>query len=67
MDQEQDIAKSPVGFTDDSGDYQDTGVLHEGLICVNCGNDDAAQGMTICTECAEQLGPEADKYLIRKG
>ena len=50
----QDIAKEPVDLTEDDG-FMDTGVLHEERICVNCGDDLAAQGYRFCTECLEEL------------
>lgn len=56
QDKHIDIAKEPVDLTGDA-DYMDTGVLHEERICVECGDDLAAQGLRVCTECAEKLAP----------
>lgn len=59
MDQEskQDIAREPVDRNDDA-EFMDTGVLHEGRICVECGNDLATQGYKYCSDCLEEIGDE---------
>jgi hypothetical protein len=67
MEQEQhvDVAKEPVDLTDDA-DFMDTGVLHEERICVECGNDTAAQGYRYCSQCLEDGAMEADERAIKK-
>ncbi len=57
MGQEQDVAREPVDFSGevDEFGFMDTGVLHDERICAECGDDLAAQGMNVCTECAEKL------------
>lgn len=54
---EQDIAREPVDLTGDA-DFMDTGVLHEGRICIECGNDLATQGYKKCSDCLEEFGED---------
>lgn len=49
-----DVAQEPVDLAGD--DYFDTGVLHDERICVECGDDLAAEGYRMCTECLEKVG-----------
>ena len=64
MEQERkgpvDVAREPVDLNSDA-EFMDTGVLHEERICVECGDDLAAEGYRMCTECLEKVVP------IRKG
>jgi hypothetical protein len=55
-DMQQDIAKEPVDLTPEDDSYMDTGVLYDERICVECGDDLAAQGYKKCTECMERTG-----------
>jgi len=57
MDKNQpmDVAKEPVDLNDDAA-FMDTGVLHEGRVCVECGNDLAIQGHKYCSDCLEVHG-----------
>lgn len=57
---EMDVAREPVDLTQDDA-YMDTGVLHDERICVNCGNDTAAEGYRYCTDCLEDGAMEADQ------
>lgn len=59
MNQERhiDTAREPVDVAEDD-EFMDTGVLHEGRICVECGNDLACQGYKYCSDCLETLFPD---------
>jgi hypothetical protein len=35
------------------------------MICVECGNDDAAEGFEVCTDCLEQLGHAGDAHALQ--
>jgi hypothetical protein len=51
MGQKQDIAREPVDLSEDDTEFMDTGVLHEGRLCTNCGDQMAARGKRVCTGC----------------
>lgn len=55
QDKQQDLAMEPVDRNDNS-DYMDTGVLHQGRVCTECGNDLATKGYRMCTKCLEKAG-----------
>lgn len=55
---QQDVSREPVDLAgDDSGEFMDTGVLHDERICANCGDDLATQGYRFCSDCLEELAP----------
>lgn len=60
MEQDQqkgpvDVAREPVDRNDDA-EFMDTGVLHDERICVECGDDLATEGYSMCSECLEKFG-----------
>lgn len=34
------------------------------MTCEECGNDDAAEGYRVCTDCLERLGHAGDAYAL---
>lgn len=46
----QDIAKEPVDLTDDA-EFMDTGVLYQGRMCAECGDEQAKRGWQLCPDC----------------
>lgn len=57
----RDIAREPVDLAgeEDQDEFMDTGVLHDGRVCSNCGNELAAQGRRLCPACLKRAGKDS--------
>ena len=52
----QNIANEPVDLagSQEQDEFMDTGVLHEGRVCTDCGTELAARGKRLCPACAKK-------------